>query len=331
MAAPLTLTSTTDSLLRQFPYRLLKDDATLCEWIANTPENFTEPFFDETITRLKSATVNQGRSKTVAPIGLLAEWAARNGWDRKPTCLIFHVSRCGSTLFSQLLALQPQHMVLSEVPFFDELLRLPFKNTAISAEEAGSLFHAALQFYINCAPSSPAHVFIKTDSWHLHFYKQLRSLYPTVPFILLYRDPWEVVQSQQRRRSMQSVPGLIEPDIFGFTSKQASEYNLDKYMAHVLQSYLKKIIHIATHDTNSVLINYNEGVVAGIKKISTATNIKLSSQHEHMIEQRAGFHAKYPGQVFKEENLQAAPPSFLNPALALYDKLESIRTQDALV
>jgi hypothetical protein len=327
MDPTLTHAPAADFLPRQFPYRLLQNDATLCEWIANTAENFTEPFFDETITRLKSATVNQGRSKMGTPLSLLADRAARNGWNRKPTCLIFHVSRCGSTLFSQLLALQQHHMVLSEVPFFDELLRLPFKNTAVTTREAGNLFHTALQFYINSAQTSPAQVFIKTDSWHLHFYEQLRQLYPAVPFILLYRDPWEVVQSQQRRRSMQSVPGIIEPAVFGFSAEQAAAYDLDKYMGQVLHSYFEKMIDIATRDANSVLINYNEGAIAGMKKIAAATGIACSRQQEQLIEQRAGFHAKYPGQVFKEENKRVTPPSFLAPTVALYDKLERIRKQ----
>ncbi len=50
--------------------------------------------------------------------------------------------------------------------------------------------------------------------------EKARKLYPQTPFILLYRQPGEVIRSQQKRRGMQSIPGLLEPEIFGFTKNE---------------------------------------------------------------------------------------------------------------
>lgn len=309
-------------LQKQFPYRLLKDDPLFCEWLCNTGGNFSEPFFNETISRLKLAKDNQRRFKSVAHIDMLADWTGAFP-RRQPAAIIFHVSRCGSTLFSQLLALQQQHMVLSEVPFFDELLRLPFRNDTINGEQAGMLFDAAMQLYIESSHKKPTHVFIKADSWHLHFYEQLRALYPAVPFILLYRNPWEVLQSQQRRRGMQSVPGIIEPAVFGFSSEQAATYDLDKYMSHVLHSYFEKMLAVAGKDPHSILIDYKEGALSGMKKIVAATGIPFDGSYQHAIEERAGYHAKYPGEVFAEERTTTSAPDFLQPVMQLYRQLAS--------
>ena len=318
-----------DALRRQFPYRLLKAEPLICEWLENTAQNFTEPFFDETISRLRYSAVNQRGPKGAAHVGLLPEWAAGQGPGRPPTAIIFHVSRCGSTLFSQLLALQPHYLVLSEVPFFDELLRLPFQNPAVTSDAAAGLFHAALQLYIGSAAQAPEHVFIKADSWHLHFYEQLRALYPTVPFILLYRDPWEVLQSQQRHRSMQSVPSLIEPAVFGFSPEQAAVTDLDQHMTQVLHGYFEKLLAIAAQDAHSVLVNYSEGAAAGMRKIVAATGIAYPPEYEQVVAERAGFHAKHPRQVFREENAAAAPPDFLAPVAAQYQQLDALRKQRA--
>lgn len=317
-----------DFFAQQFPYQLLRNDPALCLWIQNEQGNFSEPFFNETITRLRSARLNQQRYKSIAHINMLPEWAAQTGPVKKPAAIIFHVSRCGSTLFSQLLALQQQYMVLSEVPFFDELLRLPFKDASVNKEQASILFDAALQLYINSSYKIPSHVFIKADSWHLHFYEQLRALYPEVPFILLYRHPLEVLQSQQRRRGLQAVPGIIEPGVFGFNSEQPVTNNLDQYMCDVLQSYFKQMIAIAGKDPHSVLINYNEGVLAGMKKIVTATGIPFDNSYKAAVEERAGYHAKYPEQVFTEEQADKEIPGFLQPVSKLYDELEQFRAKN---
>ncbi|RYU83251.1 sulfotransferase family protein [Hymenobacter persicinus] len=318
------------SLGQQFPYRLQKANPLLCEWLTNTADTFTEPFFDQTLTRLRAAPVNQQPFKGAAHVDLLPEWAARGGPGRAPTAIIFHVSRCGSTLFSQLLALQPQHLVLSEVPFFDELLRLPLSCPAVTPAAAGRLFHAALQLYAGSAPHIPEHVFVKADSWHLHFYEQLRQLYPTVPFVLLYRNPWEVLQSQQRRRSVQAVPGMLEPALFGFGPEQAAEYDLDRHMANVLHSYLKKMLTVVGSDPHSILLNYSEGAEAGLRKIVAATGIPFPDHYARQVAERAGFHAKYPGQAFQEADNQEESPAFLAPTMALYNQLEALRQRAAL-
>lgn len=314
-------------LAQQLPYQLLRNDPALCAWMYNEQENFSEPFFNETITRLRTAQVNQHKYKSVSHINMLPGWAAQGGPGKKPSALIFHISRCGSTLFSQLLALQQQYMVLSEVPFFDELLRLPFKDASIDKEQASVLFDAALQLYINSSYKTPSHVFIKTDSWHLHFYEQLRTLYPEVPFILLYRNPLEVLQSQQRRRGMQAVPGIIEPAVFGLSAEQVSATDLDQYMAHILNSYFEQMIAIAGKDPHCVLVNYNEGVLAGMQKIVAATGIPFDNNYKTAVEERAGYHAKYPGQVFAEEHTDKKIPGFLQPVSDLYDELEQFRVK----
>ncbi len=319
--------SDTDFLIRQFPYRLLRSDAQFCEWISNTGQPFSEPFFEDTIFRLRGAPQNQRRFRSLAAVALLPEWAAAGGINRSPSAIIFHVSRCGSTLLSQLLALQAHNMVLSEVPFLDAMLRLPLQDAQVHTERAAALFHAALQLYIRSSAQQPVHLFIKSDSWHLHFYESLRKLYPGVPFILLYRDPWEVLRSQQRRRGMQSVPGVIEPELFGFSPVQAATTDLDVYMGMVLQSYFEKMIAIASADQGTVLLNYKEGVVAAMETIASATGMHLDPEYLEAISVRAGYHGKYPGEVFKEAVNDEAAPKYLEPVMALYQQLELIRQQ----
>ncbi len=313
-----------NALQNSIPYKLVKNDPTLCEWLFTGDNNFNKPFFVESISECKQLKENSTRFKCIAQTKMLPIWSSALETVPDPSAIIFHISRCGSTLVSQLLDIKKEHMVLSEVPFFDELLRLPFKDKLIGPDETASYFKAAVQLYTSSPNEIPSHVFIKTDSWHLAFYTQLRKMYPYTPFILLYRHPWEVILSQQRRRGMQSVPGVLEPTLFGFTETQAAEYDLDKYMANVLFSYFTKMIEITTADPLTLTVDYAEGPIPILKKIYAAAGINFDTATQKEMEQRTGFHGKYPEQLFKEENIHCDMPAFMQPVTDLYYTLDKL-------
>ena len=117
--------SPSDEMANWVPWKL---SGTLCEWIYTAGKKFTEPFFSDTISVCKNFSENRSSYKVATDLEIMSEWSSPIN-SIYPSAIIFHVSRCGSTLLSQLLALDEKHIVLSEVPFFDELLRLPFKKT----------------------------------------------------------------------------------------------------------------------------------------------------------------------------------------------------------
>lgn len=317
---------TIPSALREsIPYRLGKKDRTLCEWLYTNGNPFREPFFTDSISAFKRFEENCNGFTSICSLEIMEKWAAGLNDVPDPSAVIFHVSRCGSTLFSQLLGLNDRHMVLSEVPFFDELLRLPLTQDEFAVEQRSALLKAAIRIYANSREERPKHIFIKTDSWHLCFYDQIRNTFPNTPFILLYRDPWEVIQSQQRRRGMQSVPGVIEPALFGFTRKEATETDLDKYMALVLQQYFSRIIAISNSDALTLLVNYAQGAEDISKQLFSFLNISMDDELNAGIAERVKYHGKYPGQLFNEENENASPPGFISPVMELYNELEQIR------
>ena len=310
-------------LQQQFPYRVQPHNPACCEWIQHDGLPFTEPFFDESISRLRYSAANQKRYSRLSDLSMIEAWAAGAG-PVVPAAIIFHVSRCGSPLFSQMLGLMEQCMVLAEVPFFDELLRLPIKHNIISRSTACRLYQASLSFYKHALDKLPEHVIIKADSWHLHFYAQLRELFPGVPFILLFRNPQEVLLSHQKRRGIQSVPGMIEPAVFGFEETVSSQTNLDAYMARVLESYFTVMIERAGEARN-LLINYNEGPLPALKKILQATGIMPGAAAWKRMQERAGFDAKRPQELFIPTAPAELQESFMQPLMQAYQQLDAAR------
>jgi hypothetical protein len=311
------------------PFRLFEEGDTInCRWLYLGDEKIAEPFFEETIAKCRMLPENSRLIRCISNVDVLPEWSQQIE-TISPTAFIFHISRCGSTLISQLLGLQPSNIVLSEVPFFDELLRNGNKNNNMPATLP--LLKAAIDLYGARRDDASTHLFIKTDSWHVHFYKQLRELYPQTPFILLYRRPDEVIRSQQKNRGMQAIPGLIEPEIFGFDKDQIMQLGLDEYMARVIESYLQAFVEIVKTDKLALPVNYNEGAITIVNKIAAFTGISINEKEMEMMKERSGFHGKYPGQIFEEKSLQQTVAPYLVKAFGWYNELERIRCGEQLV
>lgn len=160
------------------------------EWAYMGNERFSESFCHETLQKLASRPFNQmfrQRSK----LGLLAE-RARSHPGLPLHGLVFHMSRCGSTLAAQWLAALPDSVVLSEPEPADALLQwLP---PAGEEELLRGLFAAQGQPRRTC----DRRLFIKTDCAHLLQIGRYLAAFPETPWVFMYRDPVEVLVSHQR-------------------------------------------------------------------------------------------------------------------------------------
>ena len=313
-----------EALAHWLPFKLTtEEDVHLCRWMFVGNKRFTEPFFDETILWCKYFEENKKFFKPTSSLEMLPLWSSAIK-AVQPTCFIFHVSRCGSTLLSQLLALDPRHIVLSEVPLLDELLRLPFNKIKIDVEESNQYFTEAIRFYGQKKAEDESHLFIKLDSWHLLFYDRIRALYPDIPFVILYRSPADIIRSQQRARGMQSVPGLIEKEIFGFTESDFTA-DLDLYMSRVLEKYFAQILRIMKTDTNLLVMDYDEGILDITYRLLSLISIQPSEEYAKKMQDRMEFDGKSPSFFFQSEEPANVDALFLQSCQSLYKQVQEAR------
>lgn len=305
------------------PYKIdIKDDQIFCKWLNTFNKPFVEPFFDETIGRCRALDPHVGDFLSVSDLMVLEDWA--EGLNTiKPTAFIFHISRCGSTLVSQLLGVNAHNISLAEVPFFDDILRLHFNKAEFDKAKTGRLFTDAIKFYGQKRNGKETDLFIKADSWHVFFYEQIRELYPDVPFIFLYRKPDEVLSSHQKRRGMQAVPGLIEPELFGFNREETLQMNQDVYTAKIIESYFSKYLEIIGEDKLSLFLNYNIGILPIIEKVASFINLEIRDDEFSVMALRSQYHSKYPDATFSEKPVSIAD-EYLDTAFGLYRKLVEI-------
>ena len=312
-----------DTVKGWVPVKLYGDDESLqCRWLYVGDKDFTEPFFDDTISSRRGLPENGYLQKRMSSIDDLTD-RVQELQVIEPTAFIFHISRCGSTLISQLLGIQPSNIILSEVPFFDDLLRFGKKQHCMTR----ILPHlkAAIGLYGAKRNADHQQLFIKTDSWHIHFYKELRTLYPTVPFFLMYRKPNEVLRSQQKKRGMHVIPNYLEAAIFGFDQEKISTIPFDEYSGMVIESYLDAFVEILQKDRSAYAINYHGGAMQMVETIAAVTNLHIAAKEKDLMKNRAGFHAKFPKQIFSEEIPDEPIPGFLKRSFELYDQIEQAR------
>src|SRR5262249_57696026 len=93
----------------------------LVDWWHLGGVRFTDPFFEQTIATAMAHPFNL----LFRPATQLRALAAPATPELRPAGLIFHMSRCGSTLVAQMLAALAGNVVLSEPTPLDHVLRAP--------------------------------------------------------------------------------------------------------------------------------------------------------------------------------------------------------------
>jgi len=316
---------TTHSLRNWIPYRLLvENDTVRCQWLYTGERRFDAPFFAETIGQCMKHPYNSSWFRSETSLDSLIEIAqfVPTVW---PTAFIFHVSRCGSTLLSQLLTLGQHRIVLSEVPLLDELLRLPEQLPAVLPAQQEQALLATIRLLGQQRADQETELFIKLDSWHITFYETLRRLFPGVPIVLLYRSPDAVVQSHQKQRGMHAVPGLLLPSLFGLHSADVPFTDADAYTALVLTYYYHRFLGIARQDECAFLLAYQPNGSVLLRSMLDFLALTSPESDWAKIGERSGFHAKRPGQAFTEAIPDKPVPSYLLSAQIAYDALETER------
>ncbi|QPH37837.1 hypothetical protein [Pedobacter endophyticus] len=278
------------------PYRMrFLEGEWLVNWLDLDNHHINEPFFDETIDRCRIKMSGRSRFKTASNLQFLLAAAPLNSIP--PTAFIFHVSRCGSTLLSQALASEKQNIVIAEAPILDEILRAQEHDKFIGEAEVKEIFMSAVAFMGQIRNPFYKHYFIKLDSWHLHFYHQLRSWYPDTPFYFLSREPEAIISSHQKRRGLQSIPGMIDPRVFKINLSDAHFADFNSYTAEVLAGYYNLLsTYIDLQERKNHFYDYAWGVEGLLQHFHHTVGIAFEKSDP--MNNRLAFHSKYPDQPF---------------------------------
>lgn len=202
-----------DPLAGWIPFYLKRGEV---HWGYMGPERFVEPFSENTLQKLAGRPFNQLLRQRTGLEVLVERAASHPGVPLRG--LVFHISRCGSTLAAQILAALRDTVVLSEPVAFDTLLQWLAATPPSDADHGPVLLRGILSALGQARRPEDRRLFVKTDCWHVCHIDRILSAFPGVPWMFLYRDPVEVLVSQARMPGQFIVPsalrkhGLIPPE-----------------------------------------------------------------------------------------------------------------------
>lgn len=215
------------------PYRLTTEAGEpQIEWVWSDGRRFPEPFFQDTVARLTRGNArNRPASRPRTPLGALTGIVP----GLPVAGIVFHVSRCGSTLLAQMLAAVPNNLVVSEPQIIDDILRAPLPTD----DERIALLRGAVHALGQPPAGGARRLFLKTDCWHLLSLPLLRRAFPDAPFIFVYRHPVEVLVSLMRQPSFTLVRDTVTPAQLGLTPAERDALSREEYAAAILGAFFR--------------------------------------------------------------------------------------------
>lgn len=303
MAHALDLTGWTPAVLRV-------EDATL-EWVYTGELRFDDPFFEQTIERaLQDPFALLFRRRT--PLSVAADWVRRSP-GLAPSGFVFHLSRCGSTLVSQMLAQSPRFLVLSEAGPIDAALRATAPESQ-RVEWLRTLVSALAQ-----PRHGETHLFVKLDSWSVLHLALVERAFPGVPWIFLFRQPDEVLASQLRRSGVHCVPGVLPAELFGLTLETAVRLPREEYIGRVLARMCQAALDHAS-SPNGLFVDYTELPTFVLDRLPGHFGFTPTERERAQMLAAAGRDAKNPSIPF-EPGTDAVPAAAQEVATRLLDPL----------
>lgn len=307
------------------PIKLIEsENEVYFEWLYLSDIPFAEPFFEETIAICSSHSYNSKRFKLISTAENLIDWSKELDFVELKG-LVFHVSRCGSTMLSQSLATSSENIIVSEAPIIDEILRSNF----FDLDTKTVLLESVIRLLGQKRFPEQKNLIVKLDAWSIFKASYLRSVFPEIPFALLYRNPGEVLRSHQKMAGMHMVPNLIPSSVFGITSKEIQKISFQQYQALVLEKYFQGFLDFYEADSDIIMLNYNDGMKNVIERFIYFIDVDFSENEINLMLERLKKHSKnenvaFVGDSYKDDVLSAN----LSEVNLLHEKLNANFIED---
>jgi hypothetical protein len=294
------------------------------EWSYLGPNRLTQPFYEQTLLHNRS---QPGHRQLETAIDALLEHAEEHP-GLPVRGLVFHISRCGSTLIAQMLAASPTSIVASEAPPIDEILHaatVPPKTRIL-------WLRAAVSAMAQRRTGTERFCYLKLEPWHLMHFDLLREAFHATPWVFLYRDPVEVLVSQKRIPGSWLVPSLLAPETFHLTRAAWQPPHLETYWAQAIASLCRTALAHA-QEPEGLLLNYTQLPDAVTTCLAEKFAIpedqrppmQAASHHDAKTPQTAYSPDSASKQAAASENIRAAASKYLTP---LYEQLEAARLRN---
>ena len=251
-----------------------------------------EPFFQQTVERAKVDGTQRGELFTEFDILLQLEKTIESV---APTGFIFHSSRCGSTLVVNACRAIANSIVLSEANAIDKLIAR-FITDAAGGDVKASLYSVFLRGAVHALGQrrrgDEQHLFIKFACTSFAQFERIRRIWPSVPWLFLYRDPVETIVS-----NVNNPPTwLLDDDwrvlasIIDVTPAAVAAMPLEERCARSIAGLYSRAVTLA--NDGGMLLNYNQLSVAVISSVLEFFKVSPRAEELEIIKRASGVYSK---------------------------------------
>jgi hypothetical protein len=313
----------------------INDRPATVEWLPLAGRPFIDPFFDRAVGKFRTGNpqVSPVRTswETLGRVTEVRPWLRCQG-------AIFHMSRCGSTLLSNILAAIPRNVVISEAAVINAVLR------ATDYGHPSELQQRWLDDLIRALGyprlGIEENYFIKFTSWNVLHLQLICKVLPRLRWVFVYRNPIEVMVSVLR-----SPPGWMEdrarnpvlgPQKLVFTANELLSISDEEYCARTLACLFD--VALTHHSPDTLLLNYHQLFDSFLPELLTFYGIQTSCDEIVRMTAARRFYSKdsRPLRVFRDDSAekQREASSKLRAmankwVMDRYVRLEDLRKQQA--
>ncbi len=292
-------------------------------WFGSAP--LTLPFFGDHVARACALPLNNLLRIRTDLAAVIAGAAVEPALPLAG--LIYHMSRCGSTLLAQQLAALPEIAMTSEAEPLDAVVQWVLLG-GCTDDTADRALHAIVAALGRERGSGAVRHCIKLDAWHALALPQLRRAFPAVNWVHLYRAATEVLVSTLEMPSLHTSPGMLPEALLGFGFEPGM--TIEGFAAQVLARVNAAIVE-GWSLGGGMVIAYPQIRTAGVDRIAPHFGFRPDAADQARIAAAGMRDAKAPQQAFVDDTQRKAELVSATVATAAARWMESVqRDLDAL-
>ena len=262
------------------------------EWLDSRGLELEEPFFHETVARVKA---REARETIVTELEALLQLEQVSD-SVVPSGFIFHSSRCGSTVLANACRALNGSIVIAEAPVVDKIVSRFFTDAAAGSSKEllyMVLVRATISALGQRLRGDESRYFVKFSCTSTLQMSRLRTIWPNVPFVFMYRDPVEIIVSNLRTipewMQPQSNPGTAAA-IVGVDAAQLDSLSPEEFCARALGRFFSEVSNSC--DSKTSLLNYSHLSLETILAVLRVFEIEPSLSEVAAIREAARLYSK---------------------------------------
>jgi hypothetical protein len=291
---------------RWLPTRFYMTSASVSvDWLDFGPTALYEPFYHQTVRRLRSQ--NPPAATRTTSLTELFE-AALPLKPIKPSGIILHVSRCGSTYLANLLKASRGVTALCEArhlgSFFHPFAfaKSPFPRDGWE-EARRDILNSMSTLYAHDALGAPTKLIIKCNAISILHARIIRRLWPDVPAVILIREPLEVIVSNLDKAAgwVRWKERPFSARLMGMTPERLGEMPLEEYCSRMLGLFCRAVAGVV--DGLYRVVDYNSLDLRAAYEIARHFGIEMPPADSKVIQSIVTTYAKDPDkkQCFEDD------------------------------